>query len=61
METLNSKTNMQELDLEEMRNTQGGGFAYDAGTAIRFGWLYFTEGIANASADYAINKVLCNC
>lgn len=56
------KLRLTELDVIESRTIGGGdGLAHAVGTAIRFFWKHTTEGYIEAVADYAANKVLCDC
>lgn len=60
MKKLDKLSNLTTLTPEDTSQINGGGFAHDVGTALRFAWIYGTEGYGSAVADYAVNQVKCN-
>ncbi|MCP4762134.1 MAG: bacteriocin [archaeon] len=62
MKTLNLRQlKLEELDVKELQKIEGGGFAHDVGTGLRFLWVGLTRGTTEAIVDYARNEVLCDC
>ncbi|HER09064.1 MAG TPA: hypothetical protein ENO20_09160 [Bacteroides sp.] len=46
------------MDVESMRQVNGGGFAYDVGRGIRCLALYVVYGNIYAMTDYIVNEAL---
>ena len=60
--TKNFIPGLRELNIEELSIINGGSFAYDLGTLLRFLGIYYSNGMgasgySEAVADYVANQV----
>ena len=49
--------NFQVISTEQLREINGGGFAYDVGRVLRFIGITYAEGIYSACADWVATDV----